>query len=351
MYRNLSTKLFRLSMAVVILAALALSLAKPVSAASPSISIYAVKANEIVTLHTQNFPVNVNFTVRMDVAGNQAIDGIVVGQTNSGIGGSFEVTYRIPAELRNVATIAIRMESYEGFYAYTWFVNRTSGSTGEPAPIPVTGGSDSVKPYLRILGVKSNETVTVEATSLPANTDFTVRVGPYYTFFQDYVITPSVRSDANGYVKWTIVLPSVVKDVSLVTIRIDGGGRYAFNAFKNVDSGSTIPVTSTGTCQVVSVTPGSSINKSSDFDAVWTIKNTSSKTWEASSVDYKYVSGSKIHTHNDRYDLTQTVKPGETVKVIVDMQAPSTTGFYTTNWALVESSTTLCNLSLNLRVK
>lgn len=351
MYHHLSTKLFRLSLAVVILAALALSLAKPVSAASPSISVFAVRADETVTLHTQNFPTNVNFTVRMDVAGNQAIDGIVVGQTNSGIGGSFEVTYRIPAELRGVATIAIRMESYEGYNAFTWFVNRTTGSTVQPAPIPVTGGTTSEKPFLRILGVKSNETVTAEAYNLPANTYFTVRVGPYYTFFQDYVITPSVKSDAYGYVKWTITLPDVVKGVSMATIRIDGSGRYAFNAFKNVDSGSTIPVTSTGTCQVVSVTPGMSINKSSDFDAVWTIKNTSNKNWEATSVDYKYVSGPEIHTHNDRYDLNQTVKPGETVKVVVDMVAPSSAGFYTINWALVDSSATLCNLPLNLRVK
>jgi hypothetical protein len=240
------------------------------------------------------------------------------------------------------------MESSEGYSAYSWFVNRTTQPSSDPAPIPVTG---STKPVLTILGVESNQSVTMEARNLPANTTFTVRVGPYYTFFSDYVIVPSVKSDANGYVKFTITLPDVVKDVALVTVRIDGGGRYAFNAFKNVDSGTIIPVTSTGACQVVSVTPSVAVSKSSDFDAVWTIKNTSTKTWDGNSVDYKFVSGSKLHTHNSRYDLGATVKPGETVKVIVDMVAPSTTGFYTINWAVVDSNTTLCNLSLNLRVK
>jgi hypothetical protein len=348
MVHTLTSKLVRLITAVVILAGLALSLARPVSAAYPSFSIYAVKADETVTLHTLNFPANINFTVRMDKAGNQAIDGIVVGQTNSGIGGAFEVTYRIPAELRGAATIAIRLESDEGYYAYNWFVNRTTESTGDPAPIPVTG---STKPYLHILGVKSNESVTAEAYNLPASTTFTLRVGPYYTFFRDYVIMPSVKSDANGYAKFTVTLPDVVKDVSMVTVRLDGGGRHAFNAFTNVDSGSTIPVTSTGACQVVSVSPSAAVNRTVDFDAVWTIKNTSTKTWDGNSVDYKYVSGNKFHSHDSRYDLRQTVKPGETVKVIVDMVAPAAGGFYTINWALVNGSTTLCSLPLNLRVK
>ena len=41
-------------------------------------------------------------------------------------------------------------------------------------------------------------------------------------------------------------------------------------------------------------------------------------------------------------DLRQTVKPGEKIKVIVDMRAPATKGTYTENWALVQGSKTLC---------
>lgn len=348
MSQSLGSRLVRLTTVAMLLALMVLSLAKPVSAANPSFTIAAVKVDETVTLNTRDYPANVNFTVRMDVAGNKAIDGIVVGHTNSGIGGAFAVTYKIPAELHGESTIAIRMESERGWYAYNWFVNRTTTSTpGETDPIPVTG----TKPALSFAGVEANETVTVEARNLPANTTFSVRVGPYYSFFRDYVYTPSVTTDANGYVKFSISLPEVVRDVSLVTVRLDGGGRYAFNAFKNVDGGTTIPVTSGGTCQIVSVTPSSPISRSGDFDAVWTIKNISNKTWDGNSVDYKYVSGSKLHKYETRYDLGQSVKPGETVKVTVDMVAPSTAGFYTVNWALVNSSTTMCNLSLNLRVR
>ncbi len=334
-----------------------LSLAAPVSAADPRISIIAVKVDELITVRTSDFPANVTFTVRMDVAGNMGIDGIVVGETNSGIGGAFDVSYRIPAELRGVKTIAVRFESANGYYAYNWFNNRTSGTTTPPVstpsnPIPVTGA----KPALTIIGVEANDSVTVEARNLPAYTTFTVRIGPYYTFFRDYAIMPSVVSDAYGVARFTLDLPDVVMDESLVTVRIDGGGRYAFNAFRNVDtgtvdSGGSIPVTSTGTCQVVSVTPNSSITARSEFDAVWKIKNTSGKTWTLNSVDYKYVSGSKMQKYDDRYDLNEEVKSGETITVVVDMKAPADAGWYTTNWALVQGSTTLCNLPLTLRVR
>ncbi len=348
MFTRLVPRFSRIFLAVLILAVLALALPRPVSAAVPNISIVSVKADQSVTIRGVNFPANVNFAVRMDVAGNLGIDGIVVKEFNSGSGGTFQATYTIPAELRGVKTIAIRLEGTSGYYAYNWFNNRTTTTTpADDGQIPVTGE----KPYIRFSGVKQNEAVTVEAFNFPANVNFSVRVGPYYTFFRDYVVVTTINSGAGGSFKFTINLPAVVKDVELVTVRLDGGGRYAFNAFKNVDGGTvTIPVTG-GACQVTSVTPGTALPVGADFDGVWTVKNTSNRTWDMSSVDYKFVSGSKLHTRTDRYDLQQTVKPGETVRIIVDMLAPSTAGLYTTNWALVEGSQTLCNLSLSLRVR
>lgn len=335
-------------LAVMILAVMVLALPKSVSAAAPNIDILSVKADQSVTIRGINFPANVIFTVRMDVAGNLGIDGIVVKEFNSGSGGTFQATYNIPAELRGVKTIAIRLESASGYYAYNWFNNRTFGNTPADEPVvPVTGE----KPYIRFSGVKQNEAVTVEAYNFPANVNFSVRVGPYYTFFRDYVIVTTINSGAGGSFKFTINLPEVVKDVELVTVRLDGGGRYAYNAFKNADSGTvTVPVTG-GTCQVVSVTPGSAMPKGADFDAVWTIKNTGSRAWDAASVDYKFAGGSRLQKRTDRYDLPQTVKPGETVRVVVDMIAPSAAGLYNTSWALVEGGQTLCTFSINLRVR
>lgn len=349
MSKHLVSRFTRILMGVLILAVLALALPAPVSAASPYFEVINVVTDESVTIRGYDFPANVKFTIRMDVSGNRAENGIAVAEFNSGRGGAFDAKVPLPQQLKGTTTIAIRVDSAEGYFAYSWFTNRTTPVV-QPNPIPVTGG----KPYITFTGVRANETVTVEARNLPANTTFTVRVGPYYSFFRDYVTAPSIRSDANGYATWTIDLPSVVRNVEMVTVRIDGAGRYAFNAFKNVTGGTTgvsIPVTGGSSCQLVSTSPTTSVSTGSDIDVSWTIKNTSTRTWEVGSVDYKYVSGSEFQKRGDRYDIRETVKPGETIRLVVDVVAPNTAGSYSTNWALMEGSTTLCNMSYTLRVR
>jgi len=44
-----------------------------------------------------------------------AVNGIIVGTTDSGDGGSFQVLYTIPDELKGLSKIAIRLDSPEGF--------------------------------------------------------------------------------------------------------------------------------------------------------------------------------------------------------------------------------------------
>ena len=90
----------------------------------PTFSILTVVTDNTVTIKTNNFPSNVDFTVRMGPFGTKAIGGVVVDTTNSGAGGSFEKTYNIPASLAGSAMIAIRMDSADGFYySYNWFYN------------------------------------------------------------------------------------------------------------------------------------------------------------------------------------------------------------------------------------
>ena len=345
---------------MVLLAMLAFVLPQPVMAASnQAIDIVSVKADESVTIRGSDFPANRTWTVRMDKAGNLGLNGIVVAESKIEKGGSFEATYRIPAELKGAKTIAIRMESTTGgYFVYDWF-NNVSGTTQPTATptsqpgVPVTGP----KPSIRFLAVKANDSVVVEASDFPANTRIKVRVGPFKTFFRDFVVVDYVNSGATSPFKFTIKLPEVVKGVDMVTVRLDtDGGNYAYNAFKNVDSGTISPTATptaqptSGSCEILSVTP-SRVTTRADFDAVWTVKNTSGKDWLASSVDYKYISGAKLYKRAAAYDLPQTVKAGETVKIVVDMLGPDQTGSYSTNWALVSGSTTLCNLPMTLTVR
>lgn len=365
MLARLKSHFSRLAVAVLIIAVLAMGLPQPAYAAPAagaetddgmSFDIIAVKADDTVTIRTKNFPANVDFTVRMDVAGNLAIDGIAVADVNSGNGGTFEGTYKIPAEIKGTKTIAIRLESSRGYYAYNWFNNRTQNNTGSSNP-----GKTTVGPYLAIQSVKKDHSVTVEARGLPLYTNFKVRVGPFYTFAREYVVTQTVYTGGSSTIVFDVTLPDNVKGDELIAIRIDGSGRFAYNAFKNVNadfgssgsSGSGSASAPSGyKCSVISAGPvGSVMPVKSHFDATWEIKNTGTKTWDLSEVDYKFMSGTRMQAKADRFDLGKTVKPGETVKIIVDMIAPETTGYYSANWALVQGESTICSLSMSVRTR
>jgi hypothetical protein len=315
---------------------------------SPSIDIVSVKPGVSVTIRANNFPGGL-WTVRMDKSGGQAASGVQVDVTNTGSGGSFQETYKIPDSLKNESRIVIRLEK-GSLYAYNTFINQASTSPTPTPVIPSTGPKTSIS----ILGVERNSSVTVRAEDFPANTTFSVRVGPYNSFFRDYVYTGSVYSGNGGNFDFKVQLPALVQDVELVTIRLDGGGKYAYNAFKNATGGTTTtstPVTpSNNACTVTLVSPTSSVSTYADFDAAWELKNTSSTNWEMSSVDYKFDSGATLHKKAS-YDLRTTVKPGEKIKIIVDMRAPANKGTYTEYWSLVQGSKTLCSMNVSMVVK
>jgi hypothetical protein len=351
---SLFSRISRFFAAIVAAAVIAAALPQAAFAASvPIFTFTSIKAGESVTVRGQDFPKNTDFTVRMDEFGELAVDGTIVGTVNSG-SGSFEATFNIPSGLKNVKTLAMRMDSASGWYSYNWFTNQTSGAVVTPVE-PVGSG----KPYIDILAVEKNKVVTVQANRFPANQTFTIRVGPFKDFFKKYVVVGTVNSGLGGSFKFNVQLPDAVKDVDMITIRLDSSaGAYAFNAFKNVSTGTVVvvvtptPAPSTSAiCEITSTSPSKTLKTREDFDAVWTVKNTSSKNWDLQSVDYKFVSGTEMHKYAKAFDFKQTVKPGESIKIVVDMLAPDKVGTYSTNWAIVQGSTTLCSLPLTVVVK
>jgi len=99
----------------------------PVYTGIPTFSIVSVVKDTSVTIKTKNFPADDSFTVRMGKYGTLGVGGKVVATTDSGDGGSFTVTYNIPASLKGSARIAIRLQSpTTGYYAYNWFYNNTA---------------------------------------------------------------------------------------------------------------------------------------------------------------------------------------------------------------------------------
>ena len=90
----------------------------------PTFSIVSVVKNTTVTILTDSFPSNLEFTVLMGPIGSKAIDGLEVSTAQSGEGGAFELTFDIPADFVDYSAIAIRLDSSDGIYnSYNWFFN------------------------------------------------------------------------------------------------------------------------------------------------------------------------------------------------------------------------------------
>lgn len=107
-----------------------------------------------------------------------------------------------------------------------------------------------------------------------------------------------------------------------------------------------------GSCTVIYQDPqdGTSKTKATTFDVRWTIKNTSSQTWRGDSVDIRFMSGDRMHSGNDVRDMPYDVGSNGMLDLVVSMTAPATAGSYTSNWALVQGSTSVCNFYVQIRV-
>jgi len=117
----------------------------------------------------------------------------------------------------------------------------------------------------------------------------------------------------------------------------------------------TTPVSTTGTCQIVSQTinPAKTTYPAGyDVDFVWNVKNTGTFDWLKTSVDWVYVSGTKMHktTFGDVRDLPLDVVKGGTIQLVMDALAPATNGTYSETWALQDGSNVICTMSVTLKV-
>ena len=115
---------------------------------------------------------------------------------------------------------------------------------------------------------------------------------------------------------------------------------------------STSTPAASGYCSQVAVSPvDATFSPGNELDMRWTITNISGWTWSKNNVDYIYVSGTKMYKYNPTYDLNADVPSGSSVDIIVDTVAPTSRGYYSTTWALMNGSTTLCYLSNTIYVK
>lgn len=227
----------QLVLVLILVVGLALVSAPPSARAStiPTFSIVKVVADESVTIKTSNFPANMTFTVRMGKIGTRAVGGIKITDTDSVKGGSFEATYTIPNELKGLAQISIRMDGSGGYYAYNWFYN--NASTGGGITTPVAGYSGI--PTFSIVSVVKDDSVTIKTSNFPANRTFTVLMGKIGTRAVGGIEVGKSESGTGGSFEATYQIPSALKGLAQISIRMDSAPYYAYNWFYNTSSGSS----------------------------------------------------------------------------------------------------------------
>jgi len=86
------------------------------------------------------------------------------------------------------------------------------------------------------------------------------------------------------------------------------------------------------------------------FVGTWTVTNIGNHTWEQHAVDIAFVSGDKLQTGGDRYDLKSTVPQNASYTVNINMKTPAVAGAYTAAWEIVQDYQAICTLNLSVKV-
>jgi hypothetical protein len=241
----------------------------------PTFSIKSVAADSKVTVKMHNFPANRDFTVRMGYFGTLAKAGEVVATTNSGEGGDLEETYEIPASLRGVHQIAIRMDATQYLFSYNWFYNVSTsvpgasgtggtGGTGGAEPAVAAGSTEGAGgaasaepaptapspvepvyvgiPSFTIGEVVQDTTVSILTSNLPLHTDYTVLMGPYGSLGEGGTVAGTGKVEESGNLKLDLKIPANLRGSTFIALRLEASnGYYAYNWFRNLNTRVSAP--------------------------------------------------------------------------------------------------------------
>lgn len=329
----------RLSIFIIILAVLtAVFIPSPLAVVEastiPTFSIVSVVTDSTVTIKTYNLPKDLDFKVTMGLYGTKGVGGTLITTTNSGAGGSLSLTYDIPSGLKGLDRIAIRLDSGIGYYAYNWFWNNTTAVSTTPT---ITGYSGI--PTFSIVSVEEDSKVSIKTNNFPKDMDFKVTMGLYGTKGVGGTTITTTNSGSGGSLSLTYDIPSGLKGLDRIAIRLDtGAGFYAYNWFWNnsTATGTTTPPVVDGytgipTFSIVSVVEDSSVTiktnnfpKDMDFKVLMGLYGT------------KAIGGTQVASMNSgaggaltiTYNIPDGLKGLDRIAIRLD----SGIGYYAYNW-------------------
>ncbi len=211
------------------------------STSTPMIEILSVSQDVSVDIRTHNFPANTDFTATMGPMGTQGIDGIVVGNINSGSGGSFDGSFNIPDELKGSQQISIRLQSPGAYpyFSYNWFFNNTTGDTSPEAVPPLEPPSTTEIPTFKITAVQQDTSASIQTNNFPVNQSFTVTMGQMGTKGINGIVVGMLESGDGGQLTASYPIPDELHGMGQISIRAQSSQDkpyYAYNWFWNNDA-------------------------------------------------------------------------------------------------------------------
>lgn len=242
------SKILKYMIAAVLIVALAIPTGMSIVKANkiPTFDIVSVVPDEVVTIQTYDFPANKNFDVLIGWYGSYGLSGIKVAAQDSGKGGSFTVTYKIPEEMKGVPMLSIRLEDRDtGYYAYNWFKNaalpeatpgNTSAETGSESESATAVPAEEVKhPSFIISSVDADKSIQIQGTDFPENKSYDVIMGAYGTFGIGGEKVTTQKTGAKGEFKATYMIPADLKGAYMIAVRLESADSiyFAFNYFYN----------------------------------------------------------------------------------------------------------------------
>ncbi|MEK6221215.1 MAG: hypothetical protein N2D54_03110, partial [Chloroflexota bacterium] len=220
-----------------------LNLAQQAKAAANRGSPYTNIANLVrdseVTLQAFNMPPDKDFTVSMGPMGTRGINGFVIGNQTTGLGGNFIATYAIPAQLRGSEMIAIRLQSTSSeHFTYDFFqnvdgYNATSGAAVFNGDWLLPAGT---YPSTLINSVDPEVSVTLSGFNFTKNDVYNVRMGPLGTQGVGGIIVGAQATDGLGTFSSTFTIPPALVGAPNIAIRFESQNTayFAYDWFWNL---------------------------------------------------------------------------------------------------------------------
>jgi len=236
----------RMGISVFVALALLVALVAPVFAANRlTLTVVEVQPGGLLKLKVENMPSG-TYTVRMGKAGSQGIAGGLVAHFDSG-GGTQEFLFEIHESVRHNSFVDVRVDDGAGSFGYLTFDNTKFYPAGAatvttPTPAPSTGTtttkpSTSAGGNLVVVGSQKGGWVKVQFAGLPANKEFTVRIGMAGTRaagVYGYVVA-HFTTDASGTQTGTFEVPFPLRNQASLDFRAETSGYVYVLTFPNVD--------------------------------------------------------------------------------------------------------------------